>query len=57
MSFGGTISVHNRSTGGLEFVFTLPKWVDNVPKASDAPSQGVDVNPMEEKDTKENVNA
>lgn len=57
MSFGGTISVHNRSTGGLEFVFTLPKWLDNAPKASDAPSQGVDVNPMEEKDTKENVNA
>lgn len=57
MSFGGTISVHNRSTGGLEFVFTLPKRVDNAPKASDAPSQGVDVNPMEEKDTKENVNA
>ena len=23
---GGTISVHNRSTGGLEFIFTLPKW-------------------------------
>lgn len=26
LSFGGTISVHNRSTGGLEFVFTIPKW-------------------------------
>ena len=25
-SLGGTISVHNRSTGGLEFVFTLVKW-------------------------------
>lgn len=27
-SMGGTISVHNRSTGGLEFIFTLPKYVD-----------------------------
>ena len=26
ISLGGTISVHNRSTGGLEFIFTLPKW-------------------------------
>ncbi len=26
VSMGGTISVHNRSTGGLEFVFTLAKW-------------------------------
>lgn len=26
LSLGGTISVHNRSTGGLEFIFTLPKW-------------------------------
>lgn len=25
-AMGGTISVHNRSTGGLEFRFTLPKW-------------------------------
>ncbi len=25
-SLGGSISVHNRSTGGLEFVFTLIKW-------------------------------
>lgn len=25
---GGTISVHNRSTGGLEFIFTLPKWTE-----------------------------
>lgn len=25
-ALGGTISVHNRSTGGLEFVFTIPKW-------------------------------
>lgn len=23
---GGTISVHNRTDGGLEFLFTLPKW-------------------------------
>lgn len=26
-SMGGTISVHNRSTGGLEFVFSLKKWI------------------------------
>ncbi len=26
LTLGGTISVHNRSTGGLEFIFTLPKW-------------------------------
>ena len=25
-SLGGTVSVHNRSTGGLEFVFSLRKW-------------------------------
>lgn len=25
VSFGGTISVHNRSKGGLEYIFTLPK--------------------------------
>ncbi len=29
VSLGGTISVRNRSTGGLEFVFTLPKWCDS----------------------------
>ncbi|WP_304487786.1 sensor histidine kinase [Duncaniella muris] len=28
ISLGGTISVHNRSTGGLEFIFTLPKWTE-----------------------------
>lgn len=28
VSLGGTVSVHNRSTGGLEFIFTLPKWSD-----------------------------
>lgn len=27
-SLGGTISVHNRSKGGLEYIFTLPKYVD-----------------------------
>lgn len=27
-SMGGTISVHNRSNGGLEFIFTLPKYVE-----------------------------
>ena len=26
LSLGGTISVHNRSTGGLEFIFTIPRW-------------------------------
>lgn len=26
ITHGGTISVQNRSTGGLEFIFTLPKW-------------------------------
>ena len=26
IAMGGTISVHNRSTGGLEFVFTLVRW-------------------------------
>ena len=25
---GGTISVHTRSTGGLEFIFTPPKWTE-----------------------------
>lgn len=25
-ALGGTISVHNRASGGLEFVFTLEKW-------------------------------
>lgn len=29
VSFGGTISVHNRSTGGLEYIFTLLKWTKN----------------------------
>lgn len=29
LALGGTISVHNRSTGGLEFIFTLRKWDDN----------------------------
>ena len=33
ISLGGTISVHNRSTGGLEFIFTLPKWTEeNYPR-------------------------
>lgn len=26
VSMGGSISVRNRDTGGLEFLFTLPKW-------------------------------
>lgn len=29
MTLGGTISVHNRSTGGLEYIFSLPKWTGN----------------------------
>lgn len=28
VALGGTISAHNRSTGGLEFTFTLPKWTE-----------------------------
>lgn len=28
-ALGGTISVHNRSVGGLEFIFTLKKWRPN----------------------------
>lgn len=28
VSMGGTVSVHNRSTRGLEFIFTLPKWTE-----------------------------
>lgn len=28
-SLGGTISVHNRTEGGLEFLFTLEKWAPN----------------------------
>lgn len=27
-SLGGTISVHNRSKGGLEYIFTLPKYIE-----------------------------
>jgi len=26
-ALGGSVAVHNRSTGGLEIVFTLPKWL------------------------------
>lgn len=29
VSMGGSISVKNRDTGGLEFLFTLPKWQPN----------------------------
>lgn len=29
-ALGGTISVHNRAGGGLEFLFTLEKWVGRV---------------------------
>lgn len=28
-ALGGTILVHNRSKGGLEFVFTFPKWTSS----------------------------
>lgn len=28
---GGAISVRNRSTGGLEFIFTLPRWKEERP--------------------------
>jgi len=29
VSLGGTISVRNRSTGGLEFLFTIPRWTES----------------------------
>lgn len=43
---GGTISVHNRATGGLEFIFTLPKFVvDDTPRhdaaADSHPTSGI----------------
>lgn len=28
VSFGGTISVRNRSQGGLEYIFSLQKWTE-----------------------------
>lgn len=33
-SHGGTISVHNRASGGLEFIFTLPKFDTYIDKKS-----------------------
>lgn len=34
IALGGTISVHNVSTGGLEFIFSLKKWNDRTPAGS-----------------------
>ncbi len=35
----GTISVHNRATGGLEFIFTLPKFIpEDIPAPADTPA-------------------
>lgn len=36
-AMGGSITVHNRSTGGLEFVFTLAKWNNGVDTPTEAP--------------------
>ncbi|MCM1110689.1 MAG: HAMP domain-containing histidine kinase [Clostridium sp.] len=37
-AMGGSISVHNLSTGGLDFIFTLRKWdPDDLPALSDNP--------------------
>ena len=35
-TMGGSITVRNRETGGLEFVFTLPLWRDKEKKAPEA---------------------
>lgn len=50
-SLGGSISVHNRSNGGLEFIFTLKKWNPDTSGSKqnnpgfDADDPGVDIEP------------
>lgn len=50
VSMGGTVSVHNRSEGGLEFVFTLVKWSarDMDKKRTHTPQTGSSMLPSKE---------
>ncbi|MCM1021324.1 MAG: ATP-binding protein [Muribaculum sp.] len=43
VAMGGTMSVQNRQEGGLEFIFTLTKWRDQLPESTDS-----DTNPENE---------